>query len=301
MDMNIIIAPLVGAGIGYVTNAIAIKMLFRPVKPVYIGKWRLPFTPGLIPKEKARLAQSIGEAVGENLLNEEALRDALLSNETKAKLRGTLTDALERGAACEDTLLGCLKKLIGDEQAGQGVDRTRSFIADYLAERLIEADLGATAARSVTDGIKKKTPDGIADFLSKVLDGRLKQNAAQQIQTAVNGYVERHAREVVLGAVDGEAEKLLNARVCDLAQQYADRLPELVDGLVGLYEKLLTDGLERLLNAIDLTAIVRARIESTENEEIERMIFQVVDKELKAIIYLGGLLGFVMGLVTLIF
>ena len=60
MNLEILIPPLVGGVIGYITNDIAIKMLFHPRKAIYIGKWKLPFTPGLIPKEKHRVAKSIG-------------------------------------------------------------------------------------------------------------------------------------------------------------------------------------------------------------------------------------------------
>ena len=48
MDIQIITAPLIGGLIGLLTNGIAIKMMFRPLKPVYIGKFRVPLTPGII-------------------------------------------------------------------------------------------------------------------------------------------------------------------------------------------------------------------------------------------------------------
>ena len=51
-----IIPPLVGGVIGYVTNDIAIRMLFRPHTAKHIMGWRVPFTPGIIPKEKGRIA-----------------------------------------------------------------------------------------------------------------------------------------------------------------------------------------------------------------------------------------------------
>ncbi len=47
-----IIGALIGAVIGYITNWLAIKMLFRPREAKYIFGMKLPFTPGLIPKEK---------------------------------------------------------------------------------------------------------------------------------------------------------------------------------------------------------------------------------------------------------
>ena len=48
--LEIIAGPAIGAVIGYCTNYIAVKMLFRPLKPIKIGNRTLPFTPGIIPK-----------------------------------------------------------------------------------------------------------------------------------------------------------------------------------------------------------------------------------------------------------
>ncbi len=301
MNMNIIASPLVGAVIGYITNAVAIKMLFRPARPVYIGKCRLPFTPGLIPKEKARLAASIGDVVGADLLSEDAIRNALTGEEMLEKLRAALTEALQKGAASEKTVAECAASALGGEIAAQGIKDAKAQLAGFLAARLIEADLGQTAANSITEGIRKKTPGGIADFLSNVMDGRLKQNAAGQIQSAVNGYVERHAGEIMQGVVEREADKLLCARVCDLAGAHTEKLPEAVEKLIGLYRQAIGAGLERALHALDISGIVRHQIESIDDGDLEKMIFAVVDKELNAIVYLGALLGFLMGFVNLLF
>ena len=68
---------LMGALIGYGTNTLAVEMLFRPFTPKYIGKWRLPFTPGLIPKEQGRIAQSLGELIETELFSPEVVSEAL--------------------------------------------------------------------------------------------------------------------------------------------------------------------------------------------------------------------------------
>ena len=55
MIWTYILPPLVGGVIGYVTNDIAIRMLFRPHSAKHIMGWRVPFTPGIIPKETGRI------------------------------------------------------------------------------------------------------------------------------------------------------------------------------------------------------------------------------------------------------
>ncbi|MEL6222058.1 MAG: DUF445 family protein [Cyanobacteria bacterium J06627_8] len=67
--------PLVGGVIGYFTNDLAIKMLFRPYRPIYIAGQKLPFTPGLIPSNQGRLAQRIADTIMGSLLTPEELEN----------------------------------------------------------------------------------------------------------------------------------------------------------------------------------------------------------------------------------
>ena len=48
--IQFISGPIIGGVIGYCTNWLAIKMLFRPYNEIKIRGRVLPFTPGIIPK-----------------------------------------------------------------------------------------------------------------------------------------------------------------------------------------------------------------------------------------------------------
>ncbi|MED4753479.1 DUF445 domain-containing protein [Brevibacillus choshinensis] len=84
----------VGSVIGGVTNELAIRMLFRPLKPWYIGRWRVPFTPGLIPSRRDDIAIQMGRLVEEHLLTMEGVKRAL----TQSGLENTLADWMNRVA-----------------------------------------------------------------------------------------------------------------------------------------------------------------------------------------------------------
>ena len=71
---TILIPPAAGMAIGYFTNDIAINMLFRPYRGVYIGQRRIPFTPGLIPRNQERLAKKISDTIMGSLLTPEELQ-----------------------------------------------------------------------------------------------------------------------------------------------------------------------------------------------------------------------------------
>ena len=55
--------PVVGAAIGFITNDIAIRMLFRPLREYRVLGIRVPFTPGIIPRRRRELAEAIGRMI----------------------------------------------------------------------------------------------------------------------------------------------------------------------------------------------------------------------------------------------
>ncbi|MCT4598617.1 MAG: DUF445 family protein [Vallitalea sp.] len=83
MDMKVILTPIIGAAIGYSTNWVAIKMLFRPYSEKRIMGVKVPFTPGLIPKERQRISNNIGEVIEEYLLTDKVIINELLADNNK--------------------------------------------------------------------------------------------------------------------------------------------------------------------------------------------------------------------------
>ena len=75
----------VGAVIGYVTNYIAIKLLFKPYKPIKLSNITI-FPQGVIPREKEALAKKVGNLVKEYILSEEEIKKIVTSDEVKKEI-----------------------------------------------------------------------------------------------------------------------------------------------------------------------------------------------------------------------
>ena len=104
-----LVPPLLGALIGYVTNYIAIRMLFRPLRAWRLLGIRLPLTPGIIPAKRGELAQRMGEMVGSHLLTADDVRQALEKPAFNRELKSTVNDKLgtflDRNLGTLDTLV----------------------------------------------------------------------------------------------------------------------------------------------------------------------------------------------------
>ncbi|MBD0262335.1 MAG: DUF445 family protein [Tolypothrix sp. Co-bin9] len=115
--------PVVGAIIGYFTNDIAIKMLFRPYRALYIGTKRVPFTPGLIPRNQERLAKNISKTIMGSLLTPEELqklaRRLLQTSRVQSAILWLLQSAIEQIQGDKEhkstkIVAGILRDLLGE-------------------------------------------------------------------------------------------------------------------------------------------------------------------------------------------
>ena len=73
------------------------------------------------------------------------------------------------------------------------------------------------------------------------------------------------------------------------------------EAILSLYSTIVTEQLPKILEAVNISKIVESRINEMDVEESEKLILEVMRKELNAIVWLGALLGFLMGCVNLLF
>lgn len=80
--LKILILASIGGLIGYITNIIAIRLIFRPIKPIKIPLINKEIV-GLIPKRKSEIATNIGMVIQEEFLSLEEILDNLVTEEDK--------------------------------------------------------------------------------------------------------------------------------------------------------------------------------------------------------------------------
>jgi len=94
--LSFILPPVVGAIIGLFTNWLAIKMLFRPLVERRILGIRVPFTPGILPRERSRMARSMGDTVATDLLDDATVASRLRSPAFKDAIRQASLKAVRK-------------------------------------------------------------------------------------------------------------------------------------------------------------------------------------------------------------
>ena len=317
-EVSYILAPALGGIIGYITNDIAIRMLFRPHKAKYIIGLHVPFTPGIIPKEKGRIADAIGGVISENLMNKDVLERYLLSDDMVSKVRLSVEEFIETQKHNPETVKEFLGHYLSDDEIATISQNVNESITKQTYTKLSDASVGEKVAHIAIDHVAEKLSiDGAQELLAGLggamrgiggmaaglfggnivarFLGMLREPAEHFLANNINTMLKNNGEDIVSNMVGGEVEGFLNKPVCKLLEGHDDQLKQAVNTVESIYRSTINDHLPKILESIDISKIVRERINEMDVNETEKLIFQVMDKELKAIVWLGALLGLVMG------
>ncbi|XFA71794.1 DUF445 family protein [Thermosynechococcaceae cyanobacterium Okahandja] len=200
---TLLIPPVAGGIIGYFTNDLAITMLFRPYRPLYLGGKQLPFTPGLIPRNQERLARRIADAILGSLLTPEELQNLarrllqvervkaviywlLETSITQIKAQSEQRSAQVLANILRDFFGGALPRLIKvwsrrddflEPQLNQLFDQVlvELQLSDEQAEKLADWLL---AVMLPPDRLRLALIDFLTDRTINILDQELRQNTS---------------------------------------------------------------------------------------------------------------------------
>ena len=283
--LHIILPVFVGAIIGYFTNYIAIKMLFRPHKAVYIGKFKLPFTPGIIPKNQNRLAGAIGEAVSEQILTKEDVLKSL--DEAGGKV---ISEFAENICNSDMNIAEMFSKEADKEEIIASVSNS---LSKSIMEKARQLDLGLIISQlgnDVTDSLRGSNP-----VIAMLFNASVQKAIYEKLENAARKYLDNHGEDVLKGFISEYINGLADKPVGDFVNGIEDK-----ERLQAAIEKAIRNIAAKygpeLLDRIDVKGIAAQRIEAMDIDELENLVLSVMKQELQAVINLGAFIGAVIGI-----
>ena len=313
MELSYILAPIIGGIIGYTTNDIAIRMLFRPHKAKYVCGMKIPFAPGIIPKEKGRIASAIGESISEKLMNKDVLERNLLSDAMITKIRTSIDRFFEKQKINSETVREFLAHYLTDEDIDKFLFNVSTSLSNQVSSKLGESNIGEHISEVVIEHVSSKLkvegldidiPQMLKSLIGNTVWGQIasliEKPAKLYLAKNINQMLATNGPEIVGNLVEREFSDFSQMSMQQLLKGKELQIAQITNSCISLYETVISDHLPRILEAINIPVIIESRINEMDMNETEKLIFQVMDKELKAIVWLGALLGLVMGSINLI-
>ena len=293
--LHLLAGPVVGAIIGYFTNHIAVKMMFRPLEPVYVFGKRLPLTPGIIPKNKNRIARALGKAVSESLLTEKDLAAGFTKPDVKEKVVNLIYEKLNEEAFKAATAEELASEYIGEEKTKKAKKKINNALAEKISDAItnfdIEGILQTVGVNAVLDKLQNS-------MLGMFINAETIQGFIGPIADSIRGYLHSHGKEKIKDITEKETDKLYEMRVGDLLDIEGNE--EHIKELLGdLYEKAVEKMIPVILSEINIAAIVEEKIDAMDVGFLEDLLLSIIKTELDYVVRLGALIGFVIGCVNI--
>lgn len=219
MDPNFIISPVVGAAIGGFANWLAIQMLFFPLTEKKVFGVRIPFTPGLIPKERKKVAESIANTVANYFLSEDVIVDAVVSPKAEEQFKQYIREVINKQKESKETLEVFFENILGrsivklyEENEGKTLEfieeqikspdfvESITVILEVEVDKLLEKNLSELTDETMNEKLEEKISKVLnSEFLNKFLSditvsqlqtiSKSKKNLSEVLPKGVSDYI----------------------------------------------------------------------------------------------------------------
>lgn len=304
IDIVRFVAPVaLGGIIGAFTNYIAIKMMFRPYSEKRLLGFVVPFTPGIIPKRQNDLAKAIGRVVSDNLVDADGISKMLLSDETIGKLESKIDEMIHSLQTNENSLRVFFSNYAGEERVENLIKRVNDNLVSKIDGIVSDEKIGQTIAASAMSALDERIGDGFMGMITKnALADTIKDKITPKLANLINDVMRGDGRKMILSIVDDEINRFANGSVASWAAGMSDeKIESLKRDVVNLYSEKVKTELPHLLRTIDISKIVEDKIQSMDMPTVERLVLDVANNELYMLVWLGGLLGAIIGVANIFF
>lgn len=141
--LRILFMAIIGGVIGYITNVVAIKMLFKPYEPIKIPLTNIEIM-GLIPKRRAEIAKNVAETVKRELLSEDDIFNGIIKDEDKEEIASYINSKIgniisEKAIFLPSSLVSKINGYISDivdKELGNTIDELGSTFVEKAKNRV---------------------------------------------------------------------------------------------------------------------------------------------------------------------
>ena len=121
-----------------------------------------------------------------------------------------------------------------------------------------------------------------------------------EIETKINNYIDTDGKKQISDLVNKKIYETENKTIADISNNIQNNI-NLSELIMPIYENIIINKLPSLLETIDISKIVSNKISEMPTLELEKLILEIMKKELNALVNLGALIGFILGLLNLLF
>lgn len=170
IGIKIIILTIIGGIIGWVTNILAIKLLFKPIRPIKIPILNIEII-GLIPKRRDEIAKNISEVVENELISIDEIIDSAIKEEDKNEIEDMIKNKINQKM---DFIPYIFRNIISDSIEGLINDEIELFIDEVNDKIVAKAKKRINIKKIVEEKIKALDLEELEKIIINIAKKELK-------------------------------------------------------------------------------------------------------------------------------
>ena len=174
--MKLVIMVIISAAIGWITNWVAIKMLFRPHNEINLGLFKIQ---GLIPKRRAEIGIGIADVIQNELISIKDVIANIDSEEFSKRLNDLIDDVLEKNLKTKVKEKFPVMQMFFSDKMAKDVSNTIKGIVMENQEKIFEifsnyAEENINFSTIITDKISNFSLDKLEEIINGLAKKELK-------------------------------------------------------------------------------------------------------------------------------
>ena len=138
-------------------------------------------------------------------------------------------------------------------------------------------------------------------FLGMLGGNSLISSYTSEIYEGLDTYIKENSYDAIHNMVDKEIKKYEKMNIKNIVTNLDKSNIDSTEILINIYEKAITNKLNSILENINISQMITNKINNMEVLELEKLILSIMKKELNALVNLGAIIGFILGLTNLLF
>lgn len=267
-DLLIKLSPLVIATLhGYLAAWLTLKMVFHPRRPVFLFGRKLPFTPGLVPKQRERFIEGFSTVIADRILNIEAITDEIMQLNIESEITAIARSEYLHHSKSESTM---------------------HVIVEHIKERLYH----------LRDSVETRWE--IARSMRQIIEAEFERRLGVMRRVVTGYFLDDELIYRIVGiSINQMAESIAESLyVRSTIEQTMSQIPETIFQQAGAsgQSTAIQTFMKALKEKLDLRAMIIRRLNALSSEEIEALIMESASREIRAMIRLGTAVGLVVGI-----
>ena len=171
-------------------------------------------------------------------------------------------------------------------------------LTENIFETIVNYDIGKIIAEQIEISAKEKLKGSVLGIFG---GNSIISSISETASLKVNDYINKNGKELIGDMVSNQLDKYENMQISELSSEIANSDIDLTELLMNMYEKIIIEKIPNVLSALNISKIIENKINAMDMLEVEKLILNIMKKELNALVNLGAIIGFILGLLNLIF